>query len=59
MAKFKNLKTGNILTATNETAIALMRGNPDRYQEIKEKKSKPKEPKETKETKETEEEKAE
>lgn len=56
MAKFKNLKTGNILTATNETAIALMRGNPDRYQEIKEKKSKPKE---TKETKETEEEKAE
>lgn len=56
MAKFKNLKTGNILTATNETAVALMRGNPDRYQEIKEKKSKPKEPKETEET---EEEKAE
>lgn len=53
MAKFKNLKTGNILTATNETAVALMRGNPDRYQEIKGKKSKPKE------TEETEEEKAE
>lgn len=39
MAKFKNLKTGNTLTVTNETAIALMKDNSERYQEIKEKKS--------------------
>lgn len=40
MAKFKNLKTGNTLTVTNETAIALMKANPKRYQELTEKATK-------------------
>lgn len=39
MAKFKNLKTGNVLTVKDEATIAMMRKNTERYKEVKAKKA--------------------